>query len=200
MNKKIIAVDLRALIGGNTSGVETYIHKLLDELIKWGQDNEQENKRKGDNQSKNTQLRNKPPKVTQQEVIYVLYLNAFSDQNEIIKRYEGIENVILVQTRIPNKIFNLSLMLLRWPKLDKVILKKTGLSPDVFFAPDLRPCPVSESVKKVCTVHDLAFDRMPRLYSLKCRLWFWLLRPARELAEANKIIAVSEFTKADLMK
>lgn len=174
----MIAVDIRALLGGNVSGVETYIYELIKELLRIDTDN-----------------------------TYVFYLNAFSKQDELfaglremIKTEPGNNgNIVFLQTRIPNKIFNLSLMILRRPLLDQLVQRRTGLKPDTFFFPDLRPAPVSKHVKKICTVHDLAFEHSPSLYSRKCRIWFWLMNPRRELAEADKIIAVSKFTKSDLL-
>jgi glycosyltransferase involved in cell wall biosynthesis len=166
----IIAFDLRPLTSGTISGVETYIIHLLKYLIKIDQKNE-----------------------------YVLYINSFKDQSKVLKLFNG-PNVITLQTRIPNKLLNLSLAKLRFPKLDRIILKKTGLQPDIYFVPDLRPTPLSKKTKKITTIHDLAFKHFPNFYSFKSRLWYKYINPEKEISESIKIVAVSNYTKKDIIK
>ncbi len=166
----IIAVDLRALTSNAISGVEVYTINLLNNLLK--------------KDTKNT---------------YVLYVNSFKNSEQIFSHFKN-KNYIKVQTRIPNKIFNLGLSIFRYPKLDNIIKKKTGLTPDIFFIPDLRPAPVTKKTKKIITIHDLSFIHFPQFFSLKTRLWYIYIRPKKEIHEATKLIAVSKYTATDLNK
>lgn len=161
-----IVIDIRPLMGGKHSGVEIYIHNLLEHLCRLDQ--------------KNT---------------YVLFANASSDQSKYLPRYQQ-KNVYTVQTRIPNKLLNLSLFLFKRPRLDQLL---KNFKPDIWFLPDLRPTALSRGIKKVSVVHDLSFHHYPRFFSSKTRLWHKLLRPRQELSKSHKIIAVSDFTKKDLI-
>ena len=160
-----IAIDLRPLMAGKISGVEVYIKSMLQALFE--QDTEHE---------------------------FILWYNNFKevDLSAFPKRPE---NVKLVRTRIPNKLFNLSLSLLRWPKIDKLM----GEWIDVLWVPDPRPAPVSKNCKKIITFHDLSFEDFKHSFNAKTRLWHRILRPRKEALEADQLIAVSQFTKDQLL-
>jgi glycosyltransferase involved in cell wall biosynthesis len=53
--------------------------------------------------------------------------------------------------------------------------------------------------RSVVTVHDLSFEHLPRLMPLRDRLLFRTLVP-RSVARANRVLAVSEWTKRDLVE
>ena len=160
-----IAIDLRPLMGGKISGVEVYIKSMLEALFELDQENE-----------------------------YVLWYNAFKEV-DISHFPKDYPNVTIKRTRIPNKILNLFLSLMRWPKLDRLI----GEGIDVLWVPDPRPAPVSSKCKKVITFHDLSFEDFKYSFNFKTRLWHKLLRPKKEALEADRIIAVSKFTRNQLI-
>lgn len=166
----IIAIDLRPLTSDNVSGVETYIENLLKHLF-----------------------------VLDKDSKYILFINSHKDYSQKLKKYEQ-SNVAILQTRIPNKILNILLILFKWPKLDLLIKKKTGEQPDIYFLPDLRPAPLSKNTKKIITIHDLSFHHYPEFFSLKSRIWHKLIKPEIEIGQSAQIIAVSSFTKEDLIK
>ncbi len=160
-----VAIDLRPLMSGKITGVEVYIKSMLKAIF------EQDRKNK-----------------------YVLWYNSFS--NVDISHFPvDYPNVELKRTRIPNKLFNLSLSLLRWPKIDKLI----GGGIKVLWVPDPRPAPVSEKCKKIVTFHDMSFEDFKYSFTAKTRLWHRILRPKTEAREADIIVAVSEFTKGQLI-
>ena len=105
-------------------------------------------------------------------------------------------NVKVKRTRIPNSLLNLSLSFFRWPKVDHLLGEKI----DVFWVPDPRPAPVSGNCKKIVTFHDLSFEDFKYSFNLKTRLWHMLLRPQKEAEEARQIIAVSQFTRDQLIQ
>ncbi|MBU1992430.1 MAG: glycosyltransferase family 1 protein [Patescibacteria group bacterium] len=165
-----IAFDLRAIMRGNVSGVETYTKSLLDELLKIDKEN-----------------------------TYILYTNSHRDISANIPKYEN-ENVIYVNTHIPSRLFNLSLRLFKYPKIDKIIKKECGKDVDIFFCPDPRPTPLSKA-KKITVIHDLCFKHFPEYFSRKSRIWFkYVLGIEREIKSSNKLIAVSAYTKEDLVR
>ena len=166
----VIGIDVRPLIGNGVSGVEIYTKELLKQLFL------------------------QYPKTT-----FILYCNAARKQHHLYTTFKSA-NVKIVHTRVPNKILNISLSWFRWPKIDRTILKKTGLQPHTFFCPDLRITPISEECKKIMVVHDLSFHHFPQYFSLQTRLWYKILNPKRELKKSDHLIAVSEFTKKDLIR
>jgi len=153
-------------MAGKVSGVEVYIESMLEAIF---------------------ELKTKHK--------FILWYNAYKkiDTSHFPKLPK---NVKLIRTRIPNKLFNLSLSLLRWPKLDKLI----GKGIDAIWIPDPRPAPVSKGCKKVITFHDLSFEDFKYSFNFKTRLWHRILRPQKEAIEADAIIAVSEFTKGQLIE
>lgn len=177
-----IVIDIRPLMEGKLSGIEVYTTHLLRELLKIDQ--------------KNT---------------YILFANAAKNLESRIPEFKG-KNVTVIQTKIPNKILNFGLSLLRRPRLDKLILRHLkkhpssipknmqGRSIDLFFMPDLRPCALSRNVTKITTIHDLSFVHFKKFFSRKTRLWYKLMKPLREIRTSDRLISVSSFTKQDLMR
>jgi glycosyltransferase involved in cell wall biosynthesis len=102
-------------------------------------------------------------------------------------------NVELKTFAYPNKIFNTSLKLLKWPKLDEML---GGV--DVLFVPSVRLAPCTIKTPLVATFHDLSFVRHANYFSAKRRLWHMLMEPKRMARKATKLIAVSQTTATDL--
>ena len=171
-------IDIRALQGAGRSGVEVYIEGFLREFLL-------------------------EKKVNEVESV-ILWVNAANDVilPNFITEYTHLENVHLVNTKIPNKIFNITCSLLRWPKIDKLKgIKRAldGLGEIALWVLDSRPAPVSNGVKKYIVVHDLSAIKFPHFFSLRAKLWFKVVRLRKELDEAVKIYAVSKFTKLELI-
>lgn len=177
-----IVIDIRPLMGGKISGIEIYINNLIENLVSIDQTN-----------------------------TYILFANASSNQMPFLPKIKS-KNLTIIQTRIPNKILNFLLIAFQWPKLDKLTLRHLDKNPhlrpeslkkdqiDLFFMPDLRPSALSKGVKKILTIHDLTFLHFPQFFSLKTRLWYKLINPQKEILNADKIIAVSNFTKKDILQ
>lgn len=124
---------------------------------------------------------------------FVLWVNAYG-KFEFPGRLRR-ENVRCVQSRWPNKFLNLSLAFFGWPGVERFFPEKI----DVLWVPDPRPV-VVRGTPLVTTFHDLSPEVYPQFFNLKTRMWHKLLN-ARGLAErSDKIIAVSEATKRDLVE
>lgn len=93
----------------------------------------------------------------------------------------------------PNKIFNTSMRFFKKPSLDRIV----G-GADVFFLPNPMFHAFSTGVKTVITFHDLSFERLAKIYSLKHRLWHFMVNPKAEAKRADKVLTVSNSTAQEL--
>jgi glycosyltransferase involved in cell wall biosynthesis len=97
------------------------------------------------------------------------------------------------KSSVPNKLLNASLTVLHAPKFESLYGKF-----DVLWMPDIRPFAIKAAARLVVTVHDISPFVHPEFYSLKRRIWHSIAGYRRALARADVVIAVSEYTKADL--
>ena len=159
-----IGVDARCLADGRRSGVEEYAIALLSELFRIDRKNE-----------------------------YILFFNAWGNVDAGLSFADGFPNVSVRRFRIPNKLLNLSLWYLNWPKLDRLV---GGV--DVFFLPNINFCAVSDGTKLFVTAHDLSFEAYPETFSWKQRMWHFFVNPKKLFRQADRIFSVSRSTKDDL--
>ncbi len=99
-------------------------------------------------------------------------------------------NVKLYEFKIPNHLLDILKI-----KIDKLL---KGI--DVFFSPHFLISNLSEGIKKIITVHDISFYYWPEFFDIKRRLWHWRINPKKQINSADKIIAVSQSTKKDLIE
>ncbi|MBU2028733.1 glycosyltransferase, partial [Patescibacteria group bacterium] len=125
---------------------------------------------------------------------YRLFFNSWKDFSVDWSWLREFPNVQIKKFRIPNKILNLCFWYLNWPKIDKML---GGV--DIFFMPNLTFAAFSQKTRLILTIHDLSFERYPEMFSLKRRLWHYLVQPRKLCEQAEKIIAVSHSTKNDLV-
>ena len=71
---------------------------------------------------------------------------------------------------------------------------------DKFFSPHIFLSATSPKCEKIVTFHDLSFEKYPQFYSSQKNFWHFSMNPPKQAAEADKIIAVSESTKEDLIE
>ncbi|NTW30784.1 MAG: glycosyltransferase family 4 protein, partial [Candidatus Moranbacteria bacterium] len=160
-----IGIDLRCLASGRRSGVEEYVVGLLSALLRSDREND-----------------------------YVLFLNEWRKKTIDLSWADGFSNVSVRKFRIPNKLLNLSLWYLRYPKLDRLI---GGV--DAYFMPNINFCAVSSRAKLFVTAHDLSFRICPETFSWKQRLWHAFVDPKELFTRAHRVIAVSKSTRDDLV-
>src|SRR3989344_42325 len=106
------------------------------------------------------------------------------------------ENVVVHEFRYPNKLLNASQWLFSIPKWDALLKQHI----DVVFMPNARLMPLSYTTPLVTVAHDVSFERFPEFLTMKRRLWHALMRPRHLLENSDHIIAVSEYTKQDLIE
>ncbi len=125
---------------------------------------------------------------------FKLFFNAYY-KKELNYDWLKLPNVLLREFKIPNRFLFIWARYLSLPKIDKLL---KGV--EVFFNPHFFNAPVSRHCKKVMTFHDLSFEYYPEHFSWRKRLWQkFLMNIRREARQADKIIAVSESTKQDLV-
>lgn len=122
---------------------------------------------------------------------YTLFYNGFRKQP--LKSFK-LQNsgFKIIDWKIPNKILDAASRFLSWPKLDAFI--KT----DLIFSPHFNILAPTKT-PRVITFHDLSFVHHPRFFSRKQRWWHWFQNIKTQAVRADHIIAVSQFTKNDLV-
>ena len=125
---------------------------------------------------------------------FKLFYNAYQ---KVFLKYPwlNLPNVELYDFKIPNRFLFISARYFNQPKIDRLL---KGI--DVYFNPHFFVAPVSAKCRKVITFHDLSFELHPYFFSWRKRVWQkFLMKTQREAEKADKIIAVSESTKQDLV-
>lgn len=121
----------------------------------------------------------------------------YSSFNNKLNNYDWLHypNVELIEKKIPNRILFTTNRWLNVPKIDGIL---GGV--DIFFSPHFFLASLSPNCKRVVTFHDLSFEHFPEFFSLRKRIWHRLeMKPRWQSKFSDKIIAVSESTKNDLV-
>lgn len=121
----------------------------------------------------------------------------FSSSRNSLPDYEWLKasNVKLYKFKYPNNILFASSKFLNRPFIDKII----G-GADVFFFPHFFISSLSPKCKRITTFHDLSFIHFPEHLTARKRIWHNLqMKPEWQAKQSDKIIAVSESTKKDLV-
>jgi glycosyltransferase involved in cell wall biosynthesis len=101
----------------------------------------------------------------------------------------------IIRVNLPNKLLNLSLACFQRPRLNH------WLDPNsVIFAPTPKYFALDAKLPLVLTVHDLSFVEHPEFFTTRQRFWHAGLRIRSLLKRATRIIAVSQYTKADIIR
>lgn len=123
---------------------------------------------------------------------YLLFYNGLKTQ---VRPELSFLNTTSVSKKIPNKLLALGVTFFGQPDFSRLVGEF-----DTFFMPNLNHVSLSSAKRLVVTVHDLSFLRMPESFDLKRRFWHWSVKSKKTLLRANTIIAVSEYTKQDLVQ
>lgn len=126
-----------------------------------------------------------------EENFYSFFYNGF---RKVTLPSEWLQNqkVKIINRHIPNKLLDYSIRIFNEPKLERF------LSGNVVFSPHFNL--LKTSLPRIITFHDLSFVHHPEFFSWRKRLWHWLQDVRHQAEEAKQLIAVSEFTKSDLVE
>ena len=155
-----IGIDIRVLAKRTRTGVEDYTINLLSHLL-----------------------------PMDKSVKYRLFYNGFK-KLQLDYPWLKLPNVKIKKFRIPNRIFDLFLRFLKFPKLDKIL---KGIN--IFLSPHFLLTPVSKNIKTIIIFYDFSFIRFPEFFSLPKLLWHKFVYPQKQAQKADLIIAISESTK-----
>lgn len=164
-----IGIDIRTLAEDYRTGVGEFTTELLNALFALDTKNE-----------------------------YYLFANGTSITTSSFPAWQR-PNVHFVITRYPNKLLNLALLVLRWPKLDTLVARHAGVPTlDIFYSPTLNFSRVTRKVKHLLLVHDLTFALFPNYYTLRQKLWHTLLGPQSQCTAASVVLTPSHNTATDV--
>jgi len=128
------------------------------------------------------------------KISFKLFYNAYRKAS-LDYPWLNLKNVQLKDFKIPNRFFFVGARYLQRPKIDRLL---KGI--DLYFNPHFFAAPLSADCRKIVTFHDLSFERYPQFFSWRKRGWQRFLMDAQqEAVQADKIIAVSQSTKNDLI-
>ncbi|MDP3947805.1 MAG: glycosyltransferase family 1 protein [bacterium] len=108
------------------------------------------------------------------------------------ERWRKNPRITVLNGRLPNKLFDILARTLGLPDIER------DFHPDVVFSPHFNILPRTRA-PRVITFHDLSFLHYPELFGFRQRVWHWLQNYRAQALEADRIVAVSEFTKSDLI-
>jgi glycosyltransferase involved in cell wall biosynthesis len=111
-----------------------------------------------------------------------------------VGRIADLEGVAVRPTRVGSRPLFAAAALTGRPRVDRIV---GGC--DVLWAPAVAPLAVSREVPLVVTVHDLSFEHRAADFSRYERLWHRLARPRRLARTADRVIAVSDAVRRDLI-
>jgi glycosyltransferase involved in cell wall biosynthesis len=103
-------------------------------------------------------------------------------------------NIIMRSTLVNSRPLFGAAALTGRPRVDRIL---GGC--DVLWAPAVAPLAVSAKVPLVLTVHDLSFKHSAAEFSAYQRCWHRLARPRRLVQRADRLIAVSEAVRRELI-
>jgi glycosyltransferase involved in cell wall biosynthesis len=127
---------------------------------------------------------------------FFLFYNSY--KNNDLSNWKKKENVDLIEKNFPNKLLNLSLTTLNYPKLDKLVASEIEKKLDVFFSPNLNFGAYSNEVAHILTIHDLSFEFFSECYSTKRQIWHKVINIKQKINQADKILCPSKNTKQDI--
>lgn len=159
----VIGIDFRMMARGTRTGVEEYVYQISRALSSVYPNDE-----------------------------FRLFYNAW---RKVPLDYDWLKlpNVRLIESRLPNRIIDMTGILFGWPKADRLL---GGV--DVFFSPHFFWTSL-ERAPRVLTFHDLSFFHYPEFFTWRRGIWHRRMLIKTQIARSAHLIAVSKSTKRDLV-
>lgn len=111
--------------------------------------------------------------------------------------HTSFSGIPIVHTHFPNKLLDLSVRFFHRPFLDDLVHRRLSCpSPDLWLSPHFTSAPVR--CKKVTIIHDCSFF-YHEWFSLRKQYWHWSMAVGATLSATERIVAVSDHTRHELM-
>lgn len=123
---------------------------------------------------------------------YLFFYNGFH-KSALPEEWTNNPQVKVIDSSIPNRLWSFNNKFFNLPKIDKKI------KADVFFSPHFNILSLADYSKRIFTFHDLSFIHYPNFFSNRDKFWHWLQDYRRQVKTANHLIAVSDFTRQDII-
>ena len=104
-----------------------------------------------------------------------------------------------ISLAVSNRLLNLFFRLFNWPNIEQLSRLFKVPQPDLIFSPHFNLLPKSKT-PRVITFHDLSFLHYPDFFSPAQKTWHKLQRYEVQAKDATALVAVSEFTRQDVIK
>lgn len=111
----------------------------------------------------------------------------------------AVQALNLVQRRYycPNRFINLMSKFLNAPQIDVLTFPQGDC--DLLWLPNWTSACYRRQTAMILTAHDLSITHLASVYNLKARFWHQWITPKRLCQAADHILAVSNWTKQDLV-
>ncbi len=94
---------------------------------------------------------------------------------------------------IPNKIWDTTNRFSHLPNIDKLV------KADVYLSPHIDILSFKEPRKHILTIHDLSFIFHKEFFTWRKNFWHWRQNYQKQIKEAGCVIAVSDFTRQNIL-
>lgn len=125
---------------------------------------------------------------------FKLFYSGYKKQ-ELNFNWLQLPNVELINFKFPNRLLDTSLRFFDLPKMENLMGEM-----DKFFSPHIFLTANQKKCERITTFHDLSFEKYPEFYSKGKNFWHFSMKPKKQAQKADKIIAVSDSTKQDLIE
>lgn len=169
-NKPLLLIDLRSIQDFQNTGVHIAGKNWIEGLIQHAKNDEQ----------------------------ILLWSNSNKRKIKLPRNWTKKKNIRHIQTNIPNFLLNILWSRTNFFKLEKLLNISTKY---IYFSPDIRPYPKSKNQLRSFTyIHDLAFLKRTKDFSLKSRIWFKLINPIKIVNQSTTILTNSKFSEKQIQK
>ena len=120
----------------------------------------------------------------------------FANRSKMKSKKNPLENEVKgewLNLGISNKIWSATNRLFGLPKIDKLVRA------DVYWSPHIDILSFKNPARHVLTIHDLSFVFYPEFFTWQKNFWHWRQNYERQIKEAGRVIAVSEFTRRTII-
>ena len=122
---------------------------------------------------------------------YVLFGNSFRKRLETLPLKDKADEWI--NWKLPNRLLDATSRLVGRPKIDLAI------KADIYWSPHFNILSFRNPHRHILTIHDISFAYFPEFFPPRKNLWHTEQNWRRQIKEAGKVVAVSDFTRESIL-